>query len=205
MNREPIAFIPYLFLAAFVFAGWMWHAGDQRAVVSLPPAQGVKQVTVGGPFALIDQHSKPVTDRDFHGKYMLVFFGFTYCPDVCPTTLAVITAALDKLGAKADRVAPLFITIDPERDTPEELRNYLDAFGSRFYGLTGSPEAVAEAAKAYRVYYKKRPMEGGTYTMDHTSIIYLMDAEGKFVTNYSLEQGPDAIAADMEKRIRDAT
>ena len=151
---------------------------------------------------LVDQHGKHVTDADYLGKHLLVFFGFTYCPDVCPTTLAVLSAVFDKLGKRGDKLVSLFITIDPARDTPEELKNYLDAFGPQFVGLTGNDEDIAAVAKAYRVYYKRRDIEGDTYTMDHSSIIYLMDARGKYVTNYSLEQGPDKIAEDLAKRLR---
>jgi protein SCO1/2 len=132
---------------------------------------------------------------------MLVFFGYTYCPDVCPTTLAVMASAFDKMGKRADRIAPLFISVDPKRDTPEKLKTYLASFSPRFVGLTGSPDAIASVAKEYRVYYREHQEENGSYTVDHSGIIYLMDPDGAFVTNYSLDTAPDALAADLEKRI----
>jgi protein SCO1/2 len=204
MMKKYLALLPYLLCAVFVYGGWAWHAGTERVATSAapPPIVGFRQVTVGGPFSLVDQHGKTVTDQNYRGKYMMVFFGFTRCPDICPTTLSVLDAAFDKIGAKADAIVPLFITVDPSRDTSEELKAYLDAFGPRFVGLTGSEAQIAAAAKAYRVYYKKVPIEGGDYTFSHTSVIYLMDPEGKFVASYTLDQGPDAIAKDLDKRIQ---
>jgi protein SCO1/2 len=181
-----------------VGGGYLWHLGDVRAGIS--PMDG-GEVTVGGPFALTDQNGTLRTNTDYRGKHMLVFFGFTYCPDVCPTTLAVLKAALDKLGGKAERVVPIFITVDPERDTPDVIKPYLAAFGPRFVGLTGSIADVTAAARAYRVYFAKRPQEGGEYTMDHSGIVYLMGPDGAYVTHYSAEQGPDAIAEDLVKRL----
>ena len=143
---------------------------------------------VGGPFELIDHTGKPRTERDFRGKLMLVYFGFTYCPDVCPTDLQAIGLALDKLGVEADSVQPLFITVDPERDTAAHLAEYVPMFHPRLIGLTGSPEAIRKAADAYKVYYAKvdPPKEtakedGGYYTVDHTAYIYLMDREGNYL------------------------
>ena len=196
--RWPIALAPYLLLAAFVAGGYLWHLGDIQAGIA-PMDNGT--VTIGGPFALTDQNGRRREDGDYRGKFMLVFFGFTYCPDVCPTTLAELKAALERIGPKADRVVPIFISIDPERDTPEILKSYLSAFGPRFVGLTGSIADVTAAAHAYHVYFKKRPAEGGNYSMDHSSVIYLMGPDGKYVTHYLLEQGPDGIADDLLKRL----
>jgi protein SCO1 len=139
---------------------------------------------VGGPFSLIDQTGKRVTEKDFLGKYMLVFFGFTNCPDICPSGLQVMTAALDKLGSKADAVTPVFITLDSQRDTPEKLSLYLKSFHPRLVGLTGSADEVAAAAKAYRVYYQKVVDEKSPekYSYDHAAIFYLMGKDGAFVT-----------------------
>lgn len=139
---------------------------------------------VGGPFELTDHTGKPRTERDFHGKLMLVYFGFTYCPDICPTDLQAIGLTLDKLGADGDSVQPLFITIDPERDTAEHMAEYVPMFHPRLIGLTGSAEAIRRAADAYKVYYAKvdPPKEdGGYYTVDHTAYIYLMDREGNYL------------------------
>jgi protein SCO1/2 len=162
-----------------------------------PPAQ-VARPAVGGPFALVDTQGRAVTESDFRGRFMLVYFGFTYCPDVCPTSLTAIAQALDRLGADADKVVPVFITVDPERDTPEQMKEYVRHFHPRLVGLTGTPEQIAAAAKAYRVYYAKAKASGAPaddYTMDHTSIIYLMGRDGKFLAHFSHGTEPEAIAA----------
>lgn len=138
---------------------------------------------IGGPFQLIDQTGKPRSDRDFRGRLMLVYFGFTYCPDVCPTDLMAIGQALEQLGPDADAVQPIFITLDPERDTAEHLAEYVPLFHPRLLGLTGSLDAIGTAADAYKVYFAKIPIgkEAGDYTVDHTSFIYLMDRDGKYL------------------------
>jgi protein SCO1 len=192
--------LPYMFLAVAVAGGYLWHLGD---VAALPQShsQVQGQAEIGGPFSLTDQNGQHRTDADYRGHFMLVFFGFTNCPDVCPTTLAMLSDVLNKLGAKADLVVPVFISVDPARDTPAVLKSYLASFGPRFVGLTGTSDEVAKAAKAYRAYYKKVPLPGGGYTMNHSSVIYLMGPDGKFVTHYGVEQGPDALAADLAKRL----
>ncbi len=157
---------------------------------------------IGGPFSLTDHTGRAVTDQDFRGKPMLIYFGYAYCPDVCPTSLATMAAALDKLGPKADKLTPLFITVDPERDTVETIDDYVAAFHPRLVGLTGTPEQVAEVAKAYKVYYKKAPNPGGEgYTMDHSSVIYLMDAEGRFLTHFAHGTSPEAMAEGLAKHL----
>jgi len=156
---------------------------------------------VGGPFSLVDHTGKPVTDRDFRGRYLLVFFGFTHCPDVCPAALQTVTAALGMLGAKANRVTPIFITLDPERDTPEKLSEYVKSFDARVVGLTGSLDQVHAVAKAYRVVFKKSESArgGNDYTLDHTSIIYLMDPNGEFVAPLSQARGAAEIAERLQE------
>ncbi|GMO44355.1 hypothetical protein TM233_64880 [Bradyrhizobium sp. TM233] len=138
---------------------------------------------VGGPFQLIDQTGKPRSEGDFRGRLMLVYFGFTYCPDVCPTDLMAIGQALEQLGPDAEAVQPVFITLDPERDTAEHLAEYVPLFHPRLLGLTGSPEAIGAAAEAYKVYFARIPIGKGAndYTVDHTSFIYLMDRDGKYL------------------------
>ncbi|MEP6839628.1 MAG: SCO family protein [Bradyrhizobium sp.] len=139
---------------------------------------------VGGPFELTDHAGKPRTERDFRGKLMLVYFGFTYCPDICPTDLQAIGQTLDKLGAEADSVQPLFITVDPERDTAQHLAEYVPMFHPRLIGLTGSAGAIRKAADAYKVYYAKidtGKAADGDYTVDHTAFIYLMDRDGNYL------------------------
>jgi protein SCO1 len=162
-----------------------------------PSAQQV--AAIGGPFRLIDQNDRAVTDQDLKGRPFLVFFGFTHCPDICPTTLFDVSEILRKLGPDADRVGVLFITVDPERDTPAILKDYLSSFDPHLSGLTGDPAAVAAVAKAYRVYFKKVPLEQGGYTMDHTAIVYLMDKQGRFVAPFSLKRTTEAAAADLQK------
>ena len=152
-------------------------------------------VAIGGPFALADQDGRAVTQETVAGRPFLVFFGYTHCPDVCPTTLSDMTAMLKELGPETPLPA-LFVTIDPERDTPAVLKEYLSSFDPRIRGLTGSPAAIEAAEKAYRVYARKVPSgTGGDYAMDHTAIVYLMDRNGRFVTALNLDQPPAAAAA----------
>jgi protein SCO1/2 len=161
-----------------------------------PAFQGT---TVGGPFQLIDQIGRPFTDQSLRGKPFLVFFGFTHCPDVCPTALFEVSEIMRGLGPDAARTAALFISVDPERDTPAVLKDYLSSFDPHLRGLTGDPAAIAAVAKAYRVYYKKVPLEGGDYTMDHTALVYLMDKQGRFVAPFNIKRPPEAAVADLRK------
>ena len=178
-------------LVTVILAGFLVGAlGGAGALVLTRGASGPNVETsgkalIGGPFALIDQTGKAVTDRDFRGKYMLVFFGFTHCPDICPAELQVIAATLDELGAKAKDVVPIFITLDPERDTQEAMAAYVKNFGQRFVGLTGSPEAIAAAAKAYRISYSKfqEDKTQSDYSIDHSALVYLMGKDGEYITH----------------------
>jgi protein SCO1/2 len=145
----------------------------------------------GGPFALIDQTGRRVTDRDLRGKPTLITFGFTSCPDVCPTTLAHMTRWLQALGPAGDRLNMVYVTVDPERDTPQRLRAYLSAFDPRIRGLTGSAPAIARIAHEYRVYNQKVPLAGGGYTVDHSSTLYLVDAQGRLIRPIAFDD-PDA-------------
>ena len=154
---------------------------------------------IGGPFRLVDQNGKTVTDADLKGKWSLIYFGYTHCPDACPTTLNEIAIALDDLGPKRDAVRPVFITVDPERDTPEVLKSYVTSFDAPILALTGTPEAISQAAKDYRVYYAKHPEPGGDYSMDHSSVIYVMDPEGRFTATFTPESSPEDIAARLKK------
>jgi protein SCO1/2 len=181
-------------LLAVILAGFLVGALGGAAALMLtrdPAASVVTSGTalIGGPFSLVDQQGKTVTDKDFRGRYMLVFFGFTHCPDICPAELQVMAESLEALGAKAEKVVPIFITLDPERDTPEVVGDYVKNFGSRFVGLTGSPQAIAEAAKAYRVAFSKFLPEGEAddqnYSIDHSAIAYLMGPDGEYVTHFT--------------------
>jgi protein SCO1/2 len=199
MIRTPLALIPYLIAAVAVAAGLLWHAGDSLSGANRVVGQG--EASIGGPFSLTDQDGQVRQTADFRGRFMLVYFGYSYCPDICPTSLAVMADALDKLGAEAERVVPIFVTVDPGRDTPRVLKAYLKAFGPRFMGLSGDAKAIAAAARAYRVYYQKRSLKGGGYAMDHSSHIYLMGPDGNFIALYDETLGPDGLAQALKKRI----
>jgi protein SCO1/2 len=161
------------------------------------------QPTVGGPFSLIDQSGKPVTDKDFRGRYMLVFFGYTNCPDICPAGLQVMSAALEKLGPRADDVVPIMITLDPDHDTPQKLASYVKSFSPRLIGLTGSDSEIAAAAKSYRVYYQKVPDEQDPkqYSIDHSAIFYLMGKDGKLLAPIPHTNDVNQLASAIEKAI----
>jgi protein SCO1 len=160
------------------------------------------EALVGGPFQLTDQDGNAVTEQSYKGKLMLIYFGFTYCPDACPTALGVMSAALDNLDVAAERVVPMLITVDPERDTPPVLKDYVSNFHPRMVGLTGTPEQIAQVAKAYRVYYQKVPGSApDEYLMDHVLLIYLMDGDGKYVTHFGPQATPDEIAAEIRKHL----
>jgi protein SCO1/2 len=163
-------------------------------------APAVTQVAaIGGPFSLTDQNGRTVTDQDMKGRPFLVFFGFTHCPDICPSALFDVSEILRALGRDADRIGALFITVDPDRDTVGVLKDYLSNFDPHLLGLTGDPAAVAAVAKSYRVYFKKVPLDSGGYTMDHTAIVYLMDKEGRFVSPFSLKRTTEAAVADLRR------
>ena len=185
-------------LAALLVAGAAYYFANPSHRVSYAGT-----ALVGGPFTLTDHTGRKVTEKDFLGKYMLVFFGYTYCPDVCPTELQVMSAALDSLGAKADTIQPIFISIDPERDTPEVLKQYVANFHPRLMGLTGSPEEIASVAKAYRVYFSRVENNSGpdNYLMDHSAIIYLMDRQGKFLKHFTYSTDAAALAKAIEEAI----
>jgi protein SCO1/2 len=154
---------------------------------------------IGGPFSLVDQTGKAVTEGDLKGKPSLMFFGFTHCPDICPTALFEMTQLYKALGSDGDKVHAYFVTVDPERDTPDILKEYLSSFDPRLRGLTGDPAAVAAMEKAYRVYSKKIPLENGGYTMDHTALVYLMDKQGRFIAPFNLKRKPEESAADLKR------
>jgi cytochrome oxidase Cu insertion factor (SCO1/SenC/PrrC family) len=164
-------------------------------------ARGLGQAAIGGPFRLTDQDGHTRIERDFRGKWTLVYFGYTYCPDVCPTTLQDMAIALRRLGPKARQIVPLFITLDPDRDHPAVLRKYLAAFGPEFVGLTGTPQEIASVAHAYRVYFAKHPLPGVGYSIDHASTIYLMDRNGHFVSILDDQEGAAALEKDLASRL----
>ena len=154
---------------------------------------------IGGPFKLVDQNGNSITDSDIKGRPFLVFFGYTHCPDVCPTTLFDVSEIMHALGKDADRAGALFITVDPERDTPAVMKDYLSSFDGHLRGATGDRTAIDAAEKAYRVYAKKVPTTNGDYSMDHTALVYLMDKQGRFVAPFSLKRRPEEAAADLRR------
>jgi len=184
---------------ALLAAGLVWYVATELPEQQAPGP--VSYATIGGPFVLTDQNGQPRSDRDFRGRFVLLYFGYSFCPDVCPTTLQDMADAIAKLGPDARRVAPVFITVDPERDTPAVLRKYVGAFGPHFVGLTGSLADVTRVAHAYRVYFAKHPMPGGGYSVDHSGTIYLLGPDGKLVTIYDANAGPGQLAADLKSRL----
>ena len=193
-NRLLLALMGLLLAILLIGAGgfmWLNNNGDGNTALG-----------IGGPFTLENGDGKPVTDKDFRGKYMLVYFGYTFCPDVCPTTLNAVADAMDKLGpAAAARLQPLFITIDPKRDTPALVKQYVAAFGPNIVGLTGTPEQIAQIAREYRVYYAEHRTGPGPndYSMDHSSVLYLMSPTGAFIAPVRADQSGEEIAANLKK------
>jgi protein SCO1/2 len=177
------------------------QSASGRSAAELMDAVMWGREPIGGPFALIDQTGTPRSEQDFKGKLLLVYFGFTYCPDICPTDLQAISLAIDQLGTAGDKVQPLFITVDPERDTAAHLAEYVPMFHPRLIGLTGDAAAIRKAADAYKVYYAKVPNEAGTdYTVDHSAFVYLMDADGKYLGFLPPGTTPERIAEAIRQR-----
>ena len=169
----------------------LWALGGLRTVAA--PA------AIGGPFQLTDQAGQVVTEKSLQGRPTLIFFGFTHCPDVCPTSLFEISEVLRAMGEDADRVNAYFISVDPERDTDAAMKDYLSSFDPHLKGLTGDPDAVAKVISGFRVYARKVPLKDGDYTMDHTALIYLMDRDGHFVSPFNLKRTPEEAAADLKR------
>ncbi len=169
----------------------LWAMGGVRGVTA--PA------AIGGPFQLTDQSGATVTDKNLQGKPSLIFFGFTHCPDVCPTALFEISEILRAMGKDADRVNAYFISVDPERDNTAAMKDYLSSFDPHLKGLTGDPDSIAKVLSEYRVYAKKVPLKDGDYTMDHTALTYLMDRDGRFVAPFNLNRKPEEAATDLKK------
>jgi protein SCO1/2 len=164
------------------------------------PVETSGTALIGGPFTLVDQTGKTVTDADYAGRYKLIFFGYTHCPDICPAELQVMAQALDRLGDKADKIVPIFITLDPERDTPAVMTDYVKNFSPRLVGLTGTPEQVAAAAKAYRIIFTKveDPDSANGYSVDHSALAYLMGPDGSYVDHFAYGTG----AQDMAEKLK---
>jgi protein SCO1/2 len=184
-------------VAVFVVVAWqVVKSGprDREAAATSTPA-------IGGPFTLVDQNGNTVSDQAYAGLYRLIYFGYTSCPDACPTELQIMGQAVDSLGPDAKKVQPIFITIDPARDTPPQLASYVPQFDRRLVGLTGTPQQIAQVAKEFRVYYAKAD-NSPSYAMEHSSFVYLMDPAGKFITVFSSDTDADKMAEAIEGYMR---
>lgn len=183
---------------AAILAGAGWVVWDLRTAGRAPGSTGI-----GGPFQLTDQDGKTVTEASLRGKPTVLYFGFTYCPDVCPTSLILLQGAIERLGKRAEgKVQAVLVTVDPERDTPQALKEFLDPYGPDFRGFTGTPEQIAAIAKAYRVYYQKVPgKDGAPYLMDHSSIFYVLDREGRFVQTLTSTVSLDTLARAIDRQL----
>jgi cytochrome oxidase Cu insertion factor (SCO1/SenC/PrrC family) len=200
MRRLPLILIPIALGVSLVLGVMLWRLSD--GLPGMGQVIGTGTPKIGVPFALFDQYGHRRTSTGFAGRYMLIYFGYTHCPDVCPTTLALMGDALAKLGPDAKRVVPIFITVDPARDTPTQLKTYLAAFGPQFIGLTGDEKTTAKVAAGYSVNFRKHPLPGGSYAMDHSSVIYLMGPDGKFVAYWDdTAIGPDKLAEELRVRL----
>jgi protein SCO1/2 len=204
MNKIFTILIIFFLLAGATAVG-LWMAGalpgvgkDQGRSSSL--VVGVPQI--GGPFSLVNHKGERVTEADFKGKLMLVFFGFTHCPDVCPTELQTISVAMQELGDAADQVTPVFITVDPERDTQELMADFVEAFDPSIVGLTGSQDEIADVMKKYRVYAQKRDEQDSEYYLvDHSAYTYLMDRDGELITVFSFGVSPEEMTAKIRENL----
>lgn len=170
----------------------------------LSPPAGSGHALIGGDFTLVDENGKTVNAADFRGRYTLVYFGFTHCPDICPTTLLIMRNALDRLGDKKKSVVPIFISLDPERDTPKAVKRYISNFGDTLVGLTGTPAQVKSAADAYRVYYSRVEQEGSAagYLIDHSGFIYLMDPKGRYIAHFAHSISETELASKLGQFIQ---
>jgi protein SCO1/2 len=193
-------------LLVIIVAGVLIGAVAGAAILALTEGGSGRTVAtsgkalIGGPFTLIDQHGKTVTDQDFRGRFMLVFFGFTHCPDICPAELQVMSQSLEALGPQGADVVPIFITLDPERDTQAVMADYVKNFGARFVGLTGSPEAIAAAAKAYRIAYAKfQEQNASDYSIDHSALVHLMGKDGEYVTHFAYGTPADKMTETLRR------
>ena len=194
-----------LVIVAILAGEWLWlqaareqPAADGGLVIMTPAAPG-------GAFSLIDHSGRPVTEQSFRGKHVVMVFGYTSCPDVCPATLTAVVGAMELLGAKAQAVQPLFVTVDPERDTPAVLAKYVAAFHPRLLGLTGSPEQIRQMAQDYRVYVAKGETSGGAYPVDHSAYVYVIGPEGRVLTYLKHETTPQAMATAIERLMSQRT
>ncbi|OYX14896.1 MAG: copper-binding protein [Rhizobiales bacterium 32-66-8] len=186
-------------LGSFAVGALILVAAATALMPKAPQTGGTGVAAIGGPFTLVDQNGTAVTEASLKGKPTLIFFGFTHCPDVCPTALFEMSEIFTALGPDASKVQAYFVTVDPERDTPAVLKSYLGSFSPELKGLSGTPAQVDAMKRAYRVYSRKVPLDGGDYTMDHTAVIYLMDKTGTFLAPFNAKRPPAEAAADLRR------
>jgi protein SCO1 len=203
-DPQPPARAPRFVLLAIVLAALLVVAAGALLVLGLHDnARGMRgsllASAIGGPFEMVDQNGQKFTEANLNGKWHLVFFGFTHCPDACPTTLNEVALAIDQLGDRRGEVGVVFISVDPERDTPEVLKSYVSSFDAPITALSGTPEQVAQVAKAYRVYFAKRQRPDGGYDVDHTAALYVMDPQGRFTATFSPQTGVDAMVERLQQ------
>jgi protein SCO1/2 len=190
-------------LAASAMTYWAWWLpGD---VPHSGPATSAERLDFGGPFTLTDHSGRTVTERDFLGRHQLIFFGFTSCPAICPTVLQTVTVAMAELGADAERVRPLFVSVDPAHDTPHVMAAYVRHFDERIIGLTGSAEQIARIAKAYHVYYRRVRDQDGNEQIDHTAALFLMGTDGRYLTHIDPQASPRKMADLIRMRLARTT
>ena len=189
MDKRVVPLAGVVVLVVLLFASLAWG----------PSGRGVG---INSRFSLVDDSGHAVSDTDFRGRFLLVFFGYTHCPDVCPTELQTMADAVQRLGAAGASVQPIFITVDPERDTSAVLHDYVALFPPRLVGLTGSPEQIAAAARSYRVFYRRAPSADGGYSMDHSGLIYVIGPDGRFWTAFAPSTSVDSIVATLRRRLQ---
>lgn len=191
MMRYVLAGIVVLMAAAIGLISYQWYS------------RGNAQAAFGAPFALVDHNGEPITDAAFKGSPSAVFFGFTHCPEVCPTTLFEMEGWLEELGDEGEPINAFFVTVDPERDTPEAMKTYISNFSDRITGITGEPEEVMEMVSAFRIYARKVETEGGDYTMDHTASIMLLDRDGAFFGTIAYQENPETAIAKLRRLVEE--
>jgi len=183
-------------------AGFAAVALSTAYIVSKQQAgSGIGVASIGGPFDLVDDTGAPVTERTLAGKPSVMYFGYTFCPDVCPTTLLDMSRWIKKLGSDADKLNYIFVTVDPERDTPKLMHAYLSSFDKHIRGFTGTPEQIAKVAREYRVYYKKVPTDDGGYVMDHSAIVYLMGPNEKLASVVAYQEDDASALAKLKNLV----
>jgi protein SCO1 len=195
MRAERLTIVAVLSIFVIALAGL-------AIFLLVSPRDNSQTAAIGGPFHLVDDRGRPVSDQDLRGKPTAIYFGYTFCPEVCPTTLSDMAGWIKDLGGDADKINFVFVTVDPQRDTAKVMHEYVASFDPRIRGFTGTPQAVAQAAKAYRVYYQRVPLQGGNYAMDHSTSIYLMDTRGRYFDRIAYQEDPKSAVEKLRAILR---